>query len=237
MHKTCVPLLPGLTSPASNPSLPAPKHQQLLLLPAPSPVQLSRCSQSFLLPCPRPAAPTGARHRATAPLPARQQEEGGSRAAETQNHGRTGCESAQTGWLGRKALLTPLPYCQPSPAPPWPISAPKIPVDWQITHTMPHKQPHTPPAAPDPPPEAAPTSPSHAALELKLTSKMKCPLNSRQKNLRAHRYHFSGPAESCPGLPRANKPRAAPRCDHQELRPTGGQALPLAAPTLLPGGL
>lgn len=66
------------------------------------PGPLSRCSQSFLLPCPRPAVPTGARHRATAPLPAWQQEEGGSRAAETQNHGRTGCESArQAGWEGR----------------------------------------------------------------------------------------------------------------------------------------
>lgn len=66
------------------------------------PSPLSRCSQSFLLPCPRPAAPTGARHRATAPLPARQQEEGGSRAAETQNHGRTGCESTrQAAWEGR----------------------------------------------------------------------------------------------------------------------------------------
>lgn len=142
--------------------------------------------------------------------------------------------AAKTNELAARALL---PYCQPSPAPPWPISAPKIPVDWQITHTMPHKQPHTPPAAPDPPPGAAPTSPSHTAPELKLTSKMKCSLNSRQKNPRAHQHHFSGPAESCPGLPQANKPRAAPRGDHQELRPAGGWALPLAAPTLLPGGL
>lgn len=105
-------------------------------------------------------------------------------------------------------------------------------------HTQCPTSSHThPPAAPDSSPGAAPTSPSHTAPELKLMSKMKCSLNSRQKNLRAHQHHFSGPAESCPGLPQANKPRAAPRCDHQELRPAGGQALPLAAPTLLPGGL